>query len=293
MRAKRFGTNPLIDIDGNVNGPSVVRAPDGGDLPGEYYCYFAAHDGEATRVATAYDPEGPWTVRGPALALADTGFDDHIASPDVHVDDDRMRMYFHGCCGEYEAETETVSQWTELAVSADGVSFDARDEPLGRFYFRVFEYGGDHYALAKENRGPEQRESGFAVYRSGDGLSGFEKGPTIRNDGARHAAVRVRGDTLDLLYSRIGDAPERILHTTVDLAEPWREWHAPAPETVVEPGHGYEGADRPVEPSELGGIHEPVCQLRDPAILEDGEETYLFYAAAGEQSIAGARLTTR
>ncbi|MDE0168283.1 MAG: hypothetical protein OXS29_02030 [bacterium] len=34
-------------------------------------------------------------------------------------------------------------------------------------------------------------------------------------------------------------------------------------------------------------------QLRDPAILADGEEVYVYYAIGGEAGMAGARITGR
>ena len=77
----------------NVNGPSLIRAPDWLDNPlGRYYLYFAHHDGHYIRLACADDLDGPWTVHPPGvLPLADSRFKGHIASPDVHVDDDERR----------------------------------------------------------------------------------------------------------------------------------------------------------------------------------------------------------
>jgi hypothetical protein len=302
MDARRVGNGPVVSpeshesLGANINGPSLVRAPDWVDDPlGEFYLYFADHGGEYVRLAYADDPAGPYTVHPPgALHLdeAGPGFDDHVASPDVHVDreEERVRMYYHGCCDRFEDATGPMNQYTRLAVSADGLEFDARPDPLGRFYFRVFEYGGAHYALGKENRGEDQGESGQRVYRSADGLTGFEPGPLLFRDGSRHTAVRRRGDTLDVFYSRIGDAPERILHATVDLAGDWREWSASDPETVLEPERAWEGAGEPVEPSRAGGVGHPVCQLRDPGLFEAGGTTYLLYSVAGERGIGMAEL---
>lgn len=301
MELRRLPGNPVLTpatADGlgpNVNGPSLVAAPDWvADPPGRYYLFFADHGGEAIRLATADDLTGPWRLQSPPLALpaAGEGFDDHVASPDVHVDADRerVRMYYHGCCDRREGPTGSMKQYTRVAVSTDGHSFVAREEPLGRFYFRVFEYGGYYYALAKENRGDDESESGQRVYRSADPLSGFRPGPLLFCDGARHTAVRRRGDTLDVFYSRIGDAPERILHATVDLSAPWREWTATDPRTVLEPEHVWEGADEPVVPSESGSAGGRVNGLRDPAVFEEGGDSYLLYTVAGERGIAVAEI---
>jgi hypothetical protein len=300
MRAERLDANPLLTVDshpslgGNVNGPSVVRAPPWvADPLGEYYLYFAHHQGQHVRLAYADDPAGPWTVHPPGtLRRAETDFDHHVASPDVHLDPDaeRVRMYYHGCCLPIEDEHGTATQHTRLAVSGDGLDFESRDQPLGRFYFRVFDHGGERYALAKENRGPEQGQSGLALYRDPGNGGRWEKGPLLAEGGTRHCAVRVDGDALDLFYSRIGDRPERILHATVDLGPPWREWEASAGATLLEPREPYEGIDQPLRPSTAGADHDPVRELRDPAYVRADGEEFLFYTVAGEQGIAAARL---
>jgi hypothetical protein len=167
MDARRLDGNPIVTgelhdtLDENVNGPSLVRAPDWAtDPPGKYYLYFADHAGDSIRLACADELTGEWRLQLPHpldVDRAGPGFDDHIASPDVHVDVEQkhVRMYFHGCCAHYEDSTGETNQFTRVATSEDGRSFTARRKPLGRFYFRVFEYEGDYYALAKENRGDD------------------------------------------------------------------------------------------------------------------------------------------
>ena len=60
MRVRRFGSNPIIhwgmsaSLGGNVNGPSLVRAPSWVPEPlGRYYLYFAHHRGTFIRLAYA------------------------------------------------------------------------------------------------------------------------------------------------------------------------------------------------------------------------------------------------
>lgn len=66
MEIRRFSTNPLItsetdeSIGENINGPSVIKTPDWlSDPLGEYYLYFAHHDGSFIRLAYADDLQGP------------------------------------------------------------------------------------------------------------------------------------------------------------------------------------------------------------------------------------------
>jgi len=295
--AERFETNPLVTpgsderIGENINGPSVVRAPPWIDDPlGEYYMYFAHHGGEYVRLAAADDPRGPWTVHTPGtLALEATQFDAHVASPDVHADRKhrRMRLYFHGCCGEYAVDGTTMPQVTDVALSTDGLAFEPRDAVLGNSYFRVFEHDGAHYALANDGR----------LYRADgeDPLGPFERGPVLFERNRHFGVQRVDPTTVRVFLTRRGDRPERTLATTLDLRPDWREWEPTPipPETVLWPGRGYEGGDEPVHTSAGGPVDEPVRALRDPCVLADGDRTYLYYAIAGERGIAGAELRER
>ncbi|HEU5086136.1 MAG TPA: hypothetical protein VFT99_01780, partial [Roseiflexaceae bacterium] len=266
--AVRCARNPLITaamsptIGDNINGPSVIRVPDWVDQPlGRYYLYFAHHGGDHIRLAYADALDGPWTIYAPGtLQLAQArGFQEHIASPDVHADHERreFRMYFHGPVGG-------PSQRSEVAISRDGLTFVPRETQLGSFYFRVFQWNGAYYAISKADN------SGWGeLAHSPDGLAPFtEARPFIRN--ARHTAVLQHGRHLIVWYSRVGDAPERILACTVDLAGPWTEWRDSQPIEVVQPEADYEGAGYANEPSRFGAATH-VRQLRDPAIFaEDG-----------------------
>jgi len=217
----------------------------------------------------------------------------HVASPDVHADPERRRlvMFYHGYGGTYVEAGESTTQFTRAATSRDGLRFESREPALGRFYFRAFGHDGRFYAVARAPSPGDQRRSGLAVYAADRRLDGYERRTTILQDGARHAAVRVRGDELQLCYSRIGDCPERILYATVDLTDPVEDWVASDPVPVLEPVEDYEGVGRPLAPSLPGAAREPVRQLRDPDLFEDGDALYLAYAVAGERGIALAEIT--
>jgi len=72
--------------------------------------------------------------------------------------------------------------------------------------------------------------------------------------------------------------------------DPLPEWSASAPETVLGPERPWEGADEPIEPSDSGGISEPVHQLRDPGSFREDGRDYLLYSVAGERGIAIAEI---
>lgn len=305
---------PLIDapilsveteprLEGNVNGPSLVRAPAWVESPlGAYYLYFAHHEGTSIRLATADTLEGPFTLYEPgALALRDSrfpveaiskedlspvirpiieaGFDDlyaHIASPDVIVDEIRqeVRLYYHG-------RHTNGMQLTRVALSSDGLHFTARDELLGRSYFRVFRHAEFWYALSMPGE----------LSRSRDGLSSFEQGPMLFDPNMRHSALLLRGDRLHVFYTRAGDAPERILLSTIELTSDWKDWRESEAIEIHRAERPWEGTWLPVAPSIRGALMKPANQLRDPAIFEEDGEVYLLYSVAGEQGLAIGRLS--
>ena len=106
----------------------------------------------------------------------------------------------------------------------------------------------------------------------------------------RHCALLKRRDTLNVFWTQVGDAPERILLSTIDLAVPWTNWKETEPVEILRPERSWEGADERVEPSIRSVAYEPVNQLRDPAIYEEDGRVFLLYAVAGESGIAIAEL---
>ncbi len=289
----RLAHNPIVTpqlsatLGDNINGPSLIRVPAWVKKPlGRYYLYFAHHQGKFIRLAYADHLEGPWKIYEPGtLRLEQAGAcHDHIASPDVHIDDGtrQIRMYFH--CPAEGTGTDIDQQKTLLGTSPDGLHFTAGLTPLGPAYFRVFHWRDFDYAVAR----------GGVFLRSRDGSTPFEQGPTLFHEDPnlilRHAAVDVQGDRLSVYYSRIGDNPERILVSYIDLTSDWSKWKASAPVTVIAPETDYEGASLPLEPSKTDLAPGRVRQLRDPAIFHEGGQTYLLYSIAGESGIAIAKL---
>jgi uncharacterized membrane protein YdjX (TVP38/TMEM64 family) len=314
-----LGSAPIIPPPGsvpaggphpNLNGPSLLRVPDWVPRPlGRYYLYYADHKGDRIRLAHAAVLAGPWyVVEAGALHLADTPFlqvppsipetvdqealatprgpgvpsvlEDctipHIASPDVIADEatQTIRLYYHGLDG-------FGRQVTRVAVSRDGLSFRSGEEVLAAPYLRMFPYRGAWYGLAMPGK----------FYRSADGLSDFEEGPTLFEPDMRHAGLWLRENTLWVFWTRVGDAPERILLSRVDLTGDWSTWRESPCIEVRRPTEDWEGAGQPITISLRSAVDHPVNQLRDPYFFEDLDgERYLVYAIAGESGLAIARL---
>ena len=318
VKVTRLVDRPIIQqgidasIGENIQGPSLIRVPDWVQDPlGRYYLYFADHKGLYIRLAYADALTGPWKIHAPgSLHIEDSFFaatrpeiapdllaelvaareasgvkimhdyakeltEPHIASPDVHVDEENERivMYFHGL-------EEAARQHSRVATSRNGIDFETLPGDIGRSYYRAFEWQGMTYALAMPGQ----------LYRSVDGLVDFEVGPRLFESTMRHSAVIVRGDTLYVFWTRVGDAPESILLSTIDLSADWNDWQESPEVEVLRPEFEWEGADAPVEPSVRSTAYGKVNQLRDPALYVEGDEVYLLYAVAGESGIALARV---
>jgi len=316
VRVKRLIDGPIIGseldsrIGENIQGPSLIRVPEWvqGRL-GEYYLYFADHKGRYIRLAYADALVGPWSVYAPgSLQLEDSHFlaeppevtaemvadfevgrggvklshdmvlemtTPHIASPDVHVDEAERRivMYFHGLEGP-------GLQVSRVATSADGIQFEAMPEVLGQTYMRVFAHGGVTYALAMPGQ----------IYRSEDGLRGFEAGPLLFNPMMRHSAVWKQDGELWVFWTQVGDAPERVLLSRIELEGDWEQWRESEAVEVMRPEREWEGARASLEPSIRSTAYGRVNQLRDPAVFEEDGRLYLLYAVAGESGIAIAEV---
>jgi BD-FAE protein len=296
LRVQRIGTAPIIrpemlpGADGaNINGPALIRVPAWVARPlGRYYLYFAHHQGRYIRLAYADRLEGPWTVHAPGvLRLEDAPpCVDHVASPDVVADEAtrQVRLYFHCPVGRADAPQRTF-----LALSGDGLRFQASPVALGDAYFRLFRRPHAWYALAWGGR----------LFRSPDGTHPFEPGPSLLGapraalsdtPGPRHVAIQARGDQVWVYYSSIGDEPERILRRRLDTMGEWKSWRTGAAEEVLSPETDYEGTDLPVVRSRWSAATGRERALRDPFVFEEAGRTYLLYSVAGESGIAIAEI---
>ena len=181
-------------------------------------------------------------------------------------------MWFHGL-------DDAGEQVSYRARSADGLDWRVTGPPTDQTYLRVFEVGGETFAMAL----------GGVVMRLGaDGVFRAGAEPIARP--VRHVAVLVRGPSLHVLYTCRGDAPERILHTTLDLSRPWPDWPVVSPEReLLRPERDWEGAGEPVTPS-MPGATGFANQLRDPALYEENGALWLVYAGGGEAALGLARI---
>lgn len=314
----RLGHGPIIapeldpSIGKNIQGPSLIRVPEWveGRL-GNYYLYFADHKGRYIRLAYADRLTGPWTIHVPgSLSLEHSRFPvepvpvteeqkqrfaermeklgisfshdlvlemttPHVASPDVRVDEANRRfiMTYHGLAS-------AGVQHSRVAVSRDGIAFEGLEEKIAPSYIRTFAHDGWIYGMGMPG----------VLLRSRDGVTNWEQGPTLWDVTQRHVGLLKRGNTLYVFWSRVGDAPESILLSTIDISGDWTGWKPSGQRIVLNPELPWEGANEPVSPSVRSTAYGLVNQLRDPAIFEEDGAIFLLYAVGGESGIALAKV---
>ena len=281
-----------LDDGSNINGPSCIKVPKWcNNKLGDYYLYFAHHSGLYIRMAYADKPDGPWIEYSggvlPIEGLIDAH--NHIASPDIFIDhkNKEIRMYFHS------PSYKKKQQWTFIATSKNGIVF-SQYSPLAiaPFYLRVFNFNNFFYGMSK----------GGNIWFSESGLGAFSPlhNPFDRSldheiwhnspGSIRHVALFCRDNTLYIFFSRIGDAPEKILCGTINLSLPSKDWKVENIRMILKPENKYEGAHLPIKPSNAGTAVFAENALRDPFIFEDDHKLYLFYCVMGESGIALAEL---
>jgi hypothetical protein len=290
ISATRLSDSPIIQahMDGrmgsNINGPSLIQCPDWVANPlGVYYLYFSDHRGRYLRMAYADDLRGPWRMYEPGvLDLKQSGFPTetslegeffyaHLASPDVHVLESahEIRLYYHGLCVDGE-------QMTVVAMSSDGVNFTTKPGFLAPAYLKAFSYGDAWYGMTMPG----------TLVRSPDGLQPFEPVAEILPQVARHCAVLVDGEILQVVWSQVGDAPERLYYGRVDVLT----WTISGVTEILRPEHPWEGAEQSLVPSTYGAADALVNELRDPCLYAEKGQIYLLYCGGGEAGIGLARL---
>ena len=289
-----------VEIGNNINGPSLIQAPNW--LPnclGRYYLYFGHHFGQNIRMAFSNNLTGPWNIyKGGVLHLKETPFTHerpnakqpqwateegvdglypHIASPDVHINtrEKSLEMFFHGL--DHDGEQRSLR-----ALSNDGLTWWVQSQRIKQTYLRVFRYKNIKYALGW---------GGQILRQNSDGT--FELGPwSFGDQGHRHASALVQGDKLHVVWTRIGDAPEQILYSTIDISLSWRDWYATEGQVILKPKFDWEGANLPISNSTVGGLTKQEHALRDPFLFEQNEEIYMLYAGGGETCIGIAKLSS-
>lgn len=269
----------------NINGPSPIIAPDWlNNKLGKFYLYFAHHRGKYIRLAYSNHIEGPYKLKeGGTLQLSDAlDCEDHVASPDVHVDHANQKIYmlFHG------KSINSVEQLTYLAESDNGINFKVFRKPVGEFYLKIIPWNGGWVGISKGGTLYLSKSSIFDLKKIEKQI--YHKRNYFENaDGdIRHAALQIIENFLYIFYTRIGDAPESILCNIINLKINPENWKISDTLVISKPTEIWEGSTLELKKSKPGLAAQKENALRDPAILYYMNKTFMFYSVAGESGIA-------
>jgi hypothetical protein len=251
-------------LDGNANGPSLIAAPEWlVDPPGKYLLYFAHHEGHSIRLAASNNLVGPWKIISPDPLNLEKSLFASTPPSDTQLHPEARQYIEDGADGDYPH------------IASPDVWVDHETEQIRLYYHGRLEDGRQRSRVALSRDGIN-----FA------GLGNFEAGPRLTTEAIRHHALLQYNDQWFVLWTRVGDSPERILLSILDTPDDWQQWGFAETCEIHRAQKTWEGADIAPRASQYGAIMERVNQLRDPAIFVEDGKIYLLYAIAGEQGIA-------
>lgn len=277
----------------NINGPSCLRTPNFIKNPvGKYLLYFAHHTGEFIRIAYSEDIFTGWKILDHKInnVSEEKEFHDHVASPDIYVDniEKSVYMFFHSRI------KGSRKQKTFLSKSNDGINFALVKGDLNLpFYFRHVTIETKTFAVTKGGNLYINMVNPIAnTWRALNNINTGKSNEEVMHNSSgsiRHASLIYYMKIFIAFYSRIGDSPERIYAAKI-VENGKGLWLMSNEFEITRPELNFEGANLDIEASVAGpSLHEENA-LRDPYVMQDGEDYFLFYACAGESGIAVGKL---
>ncbi len=206
-------------------------------------------------------------------------------------------LFYHG---QIVSNGEKLGQRSGTAVSTDGLHFSPLNQIVGAAYLRVFKHGNLWYSLAGSGALGESDDLHKPFKPVADiigddiadslypkDLTGPRK-PTKGKErfSIRHVGTDTDGNRLIIYFSCVGQMPEHIMATVVDMSGPAASWKAKEGTLdVLRPELPWEGASVSAAHSVGGKSLELENSLRDPAVFREAGQTWLIYAAAGEHGM--------
>ena len=275
----------------NINGPTVVeyRVPIFSNSK-FYLMYFGHHKGKYIRVAWSFSPTGPfkrvplarplliWNVFGERKG--------HVASPEVQKFGSKTYLFSHSPSRYFEPGKQ-ITYMSRLWLGI----FCSRAKPIALPpYARFFSFNGSVHAITNGadviKFDPDSLEvSSISV----------DKSPLLVPDlmdsvkRVRHAQIVESMGLALCFFTRVGDAPERILVSKLESkSSDGAKFSVPI--ELLRPTEDYEGTGQKIEPSKNGISRQSENALRDPFVAKFGNQHFLYYSTEGEKGIACAKL---
>jgi hypothetical protein len=111
------------------------------------------------------------------------------------------------------------------------------------------------------------------LYRSDTGVDNFlPREKLLFDPDMSHTGLRLKGGILHVVWSQVGDTPEHILVSEVDLTTTdWNEWRATQPQELLRAELPGEDSELAIESSLRGGLEFAANALREVIMrLGDG-----------------------
>ena len=265
-----------------VNGPIVIRAQHPSELKGRIVLItsnhktshhpirmFLAPQGWTTTslsrsILDSLDSSGEldfWTEVTPQISIEAIGACEEkaIHSPDILYSPQENLYYMHAHlhrCKQHGKQPTAVFTSPDLLhwnISNVADPFVANN----LFYARLFHYKGQLYGIAKSQ---ETSTGSMVLFESTSFRSDYKVIHKLAQ-GVRHVGLHRKQDTLFIFFTLIGDEPERIFLSTIDLTQPPSKWELrPGPEIMKPPN-----TNSPLKISKPGAAPcHHVQELRDP-----------------------------
>ncbi len=275
---------------GSICNPCIIRTPAWFKKKlGKYYLYFADHRGTFIKLLFSNDLNKNWKFLNKKIlnikSKSKLDAYNHIASPEVFINNKEKKIYMF----THSHSRSKIGQWTYLSISNDGINFVKKfNNPLAPFYFRLFKHKNNFYGIVKGGDLWRSKQINFK-YKKYQNLITQKVSKTNlhnKNKSIRHVGILKKKNYLHCVFSRIGDKPERIFYTKINLHKKFEKWKFQKIKELIRPIFAYEGSNIKLKKSKPGDAPKPENALRDPYLFSDKGKTYLIYCVKGEKNFA-------
>lgn len=137
--------------------------------------------------------------------------------------------------------------------------------------------------------------SGF-FYKFSKNLKKYEtRKRLILETKVRYPSLLIQENILYLIYSSVGNLPEKIVYRKISLDNSdWNKWKAGPEHKLLKAELPWEGSVLKSKKSVKGASVELINELRNPSVFKDEDDKmYLLYSGGGEKGIGIAELKVK
>ena len=267
------------NFNSNICNPCLIEVPHWcKNKLGKYYLFYADHGGEFIKLAYSDNLFSNWKKKKDGVLNIDkfSNAINHIASPEIYIDNTKQEIILF----THSHSKSRKGQWTYASKSKDALNFEVvNDLPLAPFYFRIFKYKNFFYGITKGGS-LWKTKNFFNKFTQCHNLFDKERSTEILHNyfgAVRHISFIIENNILFIFYTRIGDKPERIYYSKVNLTIDEKEWFFDTENELIRPEFDFEGVNIKLTKSEPGDSSKPENALRDPHIIKICNNYFITY----------------